>query len=314
MAINLTNSIEFSSGKSLKVSEQEKIEIEFEGKTYLFLLDTHQVLVMVGEEESQEIRKKFTQEIYEVLVQESSGEKNKHLELARETRNMDLYELLNADLENDSIFDSGVENLEPVISEVAEVTDSISQSSSEPKDRKMRKIDIEYNGIGYLFNLEDHGISDQYSMKPHSGLEHRIRQANTSRIYEELEGLPIKEKQIHAGLANDKKHLELAHSLAQDCLDSNPKDPVACSTIISVLRKSNRSQEAIQFWENYKSGGGRDTAVILTTLGAAYLDLGDGLEADRCARRAYGMSGGRASGPLQNLFNAINKWKRENGH
>lgn len=298
----------------MKVPEQEKIEIEFEEKTYHFLLDNHQVFVMVDEEEGQKTRKKFNQEIYEVLVQVSSGEKKKHLGLARETGNMELYELLSADLENDLNFDPGVESQGQMISESVEAIDSISRISSEFQGRSIRKIDIAHDGIGYLFNLEDHGISGLNYMKPPSGLEHKIREANTWRIYEELKGLPIKEKQIHAGLANDKKHLELAHLLAQDCIDSNPKDPVACSTIISVLRKSNRSQEAIQFWENYKSGGGRDTAVILTALGAAYLDLGDGLEADRHARRAYGMSGGRASGPLQNLFNAINKWKRENGH
>ena len=81
-----------------RLRSDAKIELELAGEPYFFVVSTHEIVgqhfVKVAEDVSAEVRRKGTEEIYEVLKSKNDLEKNTHLELAAKTRHYELAVLL----------------------------------------------------------------------------------------------------------------------------------------------------------------------------------------------------------------------------
>ena len=79
------------------------------------------------------------------------------------------------------------------------------------------------------------------------------------------------------------------------------------ASMTSCYRSLNTPQNAIALFEKYKRYA---SAPLLTSVGAAYADLEDYVNAEACAKRAYAMTmdeGKPVDGELHALFGRLNK-------
>lgn len=83
--------------------------------------------------------------------------------------------------------------------------------------------------------------------------------------------------------------------------------------ITSCYRALGQPQKAIDFWErNKRLFSSCLTVPLLTSLAAAYCDVGDYEKATKCANRAYAMQGGAQSGSTE-LSGVYGRIKKETG-
>ena len=82
--------------------------------------------------------------------------------------------------------------------------------------------------------------------------------------------------------------------------------------ITSCYRKDNRPDDAIALYTKICSEYGYDIldSVLLTSVSAAYIDIGEYVKAKKCADRAYAMSQGNISDELKSVYARLKKYNQ----
>lgn len=80
-------------------------------------------------------------------------------------------------------------------------------------------------------------------------------------------------------------------------------------SITSCLRKQGKADEVIEIFSEVKAKWGKKmlSAAALTSIAAAYCDLGEYENAKICCNKAYAMSQGKATGELNAVYGRIDK-------
>ena len=85
--------------------------------------------------------------------------------------------------------------------------------------------------------------------------------------------------------------------------------------LTSCLRKQGKADEAVKVYSQMKAKWGADLFgyVALTSIAAAYCDLGEYEDAKKCCNKAYALEDGHCSGELASVFGRIRKENNDIG-
>ena len=167
---------------------------------------------------------------------------------------------------------------------------------------------VEFEFEGTIYVLNNRGEWMRNNEVVYQGLQRRIRRAfdeahPLSDDY--VEGMMQRaDELINAGDYSDARTM-YEHILTNQNTTIRYINYIL-PRLSSCYRNLNMPNESIALYERYRSDNRYLSSPFLTSVGAAYMDLGKTDEARRAADHAYALNHGQASRELRSLYGRIN--------
>jgi tetratricopeptide (TPR) repeat protein len=166
-------------------------------------------------------------------------------------------------------------------------------------------IKFECDEVEYTYQYERGSLYISTSfMKPDQGDFPKIYSALNDMLKDQDENLSTGDAFKQATLSKDINNKARSNTLIEMVLSRDPHNGRAFAMSIANLRSNPK--KALEEFEKFKNSGGKPNKAVFTSVGAAYLDLGDIELARKYADRAHAMSGGRSQYTML-LYQAIQK-------